>query len=129
MKFPPELVQTGDHDAAEDVSPDEMEKLGQEPASKAYVINMCLRCWVKKWVRRVRLKWAVVFGFGLCLNVLGYAALRLTFEAAVEKVVLKVIPAIVRQSVVDVLKEHKLISAVPVPAAGDSVASLIGGSP
>lgn len=129
MKFPPELVETGDHDAAEDATPEEMERFAKETASKAYVVNMCLRCWVKKWIRRMRIKWAVAFGIGACLNVLGYVSARIAFENAVEKAVQKVTPGIVRQSVVDVLREHKIISAESRPEIGESVASLTGRLP
>lgn len=124
-----DLVQTGEHDAAEDASPEELERLAQDPASKAWVISLCLRCWVKRWVRSVRLKIAVAVGFAICLNALGYVSARIAFEAAVEKAVNKVTPGIVRQSVIDALRENRIISAAPSPAAGDSVASLIGGGP
>lgn len=114
MKLP--LAETGEHDAAEDASPEDMERLGQEPASKAWVINLCLRCWVKRWVRRMRLKWAFVLGSVFILT------------AGNVFIVRSVVQAVVRQTVIEVLKEHKLISAAPSPAAGESVASLFGGA-
>lgn len=129
MKFPNPLEDTGDHDAVEDITPERMEELAQVPASKAYVITTCLKCWVKTWVRKMRIRWALVFGFGVCLNLLGYVSAKLAFEAAVEKSVQKVTPAIIRQEMIYVLREHKIISALPSPAPGESVAALLGGSP
>lgn len=128
MKFPIETSESDDHDLVEDVTPEQMEAFGKQPASKAFVLTVCLKCWVKRWVRKMRTRWALIFGFGVCMNLLGYVSAKLAFEAAVEKSVQKVTPSIVRQEMLNVLREHKIISALPGPAMGDSVAVLTGGS-
>lgn len=116
MKFPKELVESGDHDAIEDVTPDEQEKLANEPASKAWVIALCAKCWVKRWVRKVRTTWATI------LVIMGLLIIGNAF------IVRAVVESVVRSTVLSVLREHKIISAEPSPAPGESVATLIGGS-
>lgn len=126
MKSP--LSQTGEHDAAEDVPPEDMDRLAQVPASQAFVINMCLRCWVKRWVRRVRTTWATVLIIGGLLLVGNAFIIRAVVKSVVQDAFMEVSEPIVRAAILKVLKEHKLISsASPSPAAGDSVATLLGG--
>jgi hypothetical protein len=94
-----QLTDTGEHDAVEDATPDELEGMANQSASKLFVVNMCKLCWVKRWVRGVRLKWAFVLGFIVAVQAIGVLAVRSITETAV------------RKTVIEVLKERQLITA------------------
>lgn len=98
MKLPKELVESGEHDAVDDATPDDQERLSQEPASKAWVIALCSHCWVKRWVRKVRTTWATA------LVLVGLLMVGNAF------IIRMVVESVVRNTVLSVLREHKLIS-------------------
>lgn len=98
---PPHGISTdsGDHDAVEDVTPDQLEALANQTASKAFVINTCAKCWVKRWVSGVRIKWAFAIGVLVAVQAVGVFAVRAVTESTVRETVLKV------------LREQRLISS------------------
>jgi hypothetical protein len=92
-------IDSGDHDAVEDVTPDQLEILAGQPASKAFVINTCAKCWVKKWVSGVRIKWAFAIGVLVAIQAVGVFAVRAVTEQTV------------RETVLRVLRENRLIAS------------------
>jgi hypothetical protein len=84
-------IDQGDHDAVEDVTPDQLEILAGQPASKAFVINTCAKCWVKRWVSGVRIKWAFAIGVLVAVQAIGVFAVRAVTESTVRDTVLKVL--------------------------------------
>ena len=92
-------IDSGDHDAVEDVTPDQLEILAGQPASKAFVINTCAKCWVKRWVSGVRIKWAFAIGVLVAIQAVGVFAIRAVTEQTV------------RETVIKVLRENRLIAS------------------
>jgi len=84
-------IDSGDHDAVEDVTPDQLEILAGQPASKAFVINTCAKCWVKRWISGVRVKWAFAIGVLVAVQAIGVFAVRAVTESTVRDTVLKVL--------------------------------------
>jgi hypothetical protein len=124
------LSDTDEHEAIEDLPPEKLRELANSPASELFVLQQCMKCWVKRWVRRVRLKWAFIFGVLVVIQAGGWYVGSLVIEDAVDKVMKRTAPVyiepVVRETVLKVLKEHHLIlGALRAPA--DSVASLVPG--
>lgn len=117
------LGDTGDvAEWAEDkLSPEDLTKLSEEPASVLWVVRFVRRvhlgCWVMRWVRNFRLWLAIGLGALAALNIVGWISVRSMLHESQ------------RATVIQTLKEVRLLSAVPSPAAGESAASLTGGSP
>jgi hypothetical protein len=131
MNLLPDLLKdTGETDAAPEpeCSPEELAHDAHETATvawvKRYVCHTCSLCWAKAWVRR----WRIVFIFGLgvmtAAQVGGAMWIRSMIEARDA-----ILERTMRRTIREVLTEQKVISATPSPAAGDSVASLLGGNP
>lgn len=107
------------------LDPADLTKLSKEPASVLWTVRFVHRvhigCWVARWVRGFRLWLAVGIGVAvaiLALNTVGFFALRAAMRESQ------------RATVIQTLKELRIISTESSPAAEDSVATLDpGGSP
>jgi len=100
---------------------EDLKKLSKEPATVLWVVRFARRvqsgCWVARWVRNFRLWLAIGLGALAALNIVGWTSVRSMLRESQ------------RATVIQTLKEVRLLSAVPSPAAGESVASLTGGRP
>jgi hypothetical protein len=106
------LRETGETDtidnAAQTPSPADLEKLANEPATMLWTLRLVQRssaaCWVKTWVRSFRIRLAYVIGAAIAAQALvgigGYFVVRAALRESV------------RGAVIEVLKEHKLITQV-----------------
>jgi hypothetical protein len=70
------------------------------PASEAFVLEVQRQCPIRAWARRMTVFFAFALGTIFAAQVGGYFALRAAFHEAT------------RSAVLDVLKEHKLITAI-----------------
>jgi predicted membrane-bound mannosyltransferase len=112
------LKDTGENDPIDDnaqtPSPADLERLANEPATMLWCLRLVQRssahCWVKKWVRAMRITLAVALGILVAAQVGGYFALKAAFHDAT------------RSAVIEVLKEHKLIAATSAASEGAVVA-------
>lgn len=104
----------------------DLTKLSEEPASVLWVVRFVRRvqsgCWVARWVRNFRLWLAIGLGVGIgasiAINLIGWISVRSMVRESQ------------RATVIQTLKEVRLLSAEPSPAMGESVAALDpGGSP
>lgn len=110
--------------AEDNLSPEELAQLAEEPASVLWVVRFVRRvhlgCWVARWVRNFRLWLAIGLGIGIgasiAINLIGWISVRSMVRESQ------------RATVIQTLKEVRLLSEGPIPAAGESVASLLGGS-
>jgi len=119
------LKDTGEHDAVDDKtpSPDDLAKLAKAPATMLWTLRLMDRhnngCSAKRWVRNFRLTLVFALGALFAMQIgghyLGRAAIRESVRAAV----------------IDVLREHKILSALDDQdrATGLTVASHLGGTP
>lgn len=107
------------------LEPGDLIKLAEEPASVLWVVRFIRRvqsgCWVGRWVRNFRMWLAIGLG-GLAaalvaFNIIGYFALHSMIRESQ------------RETVIQTLKELRIISAdTPDPATGESVVIVQGGS-
>lgn len=123
------LGDTGDvAEWAEDkLSPEDLTKLSEEPASVLWVVRFVRRvhigCWVMRWVRNFRLWLAVGLGLSLGIEAVGFIAIRAMINE--QRVMMRESQ---RATVIQTLKELKVISSLP-PPAGETVVTLLGGTP
>jgi hypothetical protein len=98
------LTDTGNNDAApDDYTPEDLQDMANELATQLFVVEdrrrSCSRCGVRKWVSRTRLKFAFGAGIIVAIQAVGVVAVR------------AVVAAEVRRTVVEVLKEQRLLMA------------------
>lgn len=101
------------------LEPGDLLKLSKEPATVLWVVRFVRRvqagCWVARWVRGFRLWLAIGLGAATTANIIGWISVRSMLHESQ------------RATVIQTLKELKVISAAPSPATGESVAVLAPG--
>jgi len=124
------LSDTDENDAIGTPSPTttkSLSELAEAPASELFVLQeisrLCRLCWPKRWIRRFRLRFAVALAFGLgvfvAVQIGGFWFLRSA---------LRDLDARTANTVIQVLKDHKIISGVaPAPVTGEAVAYAVSG--